>query len=398
MDIKDKYDGPESPNSVGWVRSHNVRLASEDDPLKLECGVDLWPIDVEYETYGELNEKKDNLILICHALTGDAHAAGWDIDAKEKGRTWRIDRPGWWDGMIGPGKPYDTDKYFVVCSNVLGSCYGTTGPSSNDPNTGKPYGLDFPVITVGDWVRVEKRLLEYLGVDTIHTVSGGSLGGAQGMEWALAYPEMVKNVHIIGASDKLSAQGLAFNAVGRYAIMSDPRFNNGDFYDGKHPVDGLSVARRLAHITYLSDKAMEKKFGRVMKEGKSPRYEIVPEFEVESYLDYQGKKFVRRFDANSYIYITKAMDYYDASDWGDGDIRKAFERCSCRFLLVSFSSDWLYTPDQMKRMSKALVTTGKKIAYVNIPSDAGHDSFLTEIDSLGSVVDAHLGCGGGVYE
>ncbi len=393
MSVSDKYDGPDSKSSVGWVKPDNVRLATEENPLELECGEELSPVDVEYECYGELNKRKDNVILICHALTGDAHAAGWDPDADK--RPWRQDRPGWWDGMIGPGKPYDTDKFFVVCSNVLGSCYGTTGPRNIDPTTGEPYGMDFPVVTMGDWVRLERRLVDHLGISSLHTVSGGSVGGAQAMEWALAYPEMVGNVHIIGASDKLSAQGLAFNAVGRYAIMSDPKFNRGNYYGNEQPLDGLSVARRLAHITYLSDKAMERKFGRVLKNGERPRYEIVPEFEVESYLDHQGDKFVRRFDANSYIYITKAMDYYDASARGNGNIQKAFESCNCRFLLVSFTSDWLYTPYQMKRLAKALVTADKMVSYVNIPSDAGHDSFLTEIDNMGAVADAHMEADGG---
>jgi len=390
MSHDDRYDGPDSPNSVGWVRAEDVRLADEDDPLRLKCGQELFPVDVEYETYGELNQAKDNVVLICHALSGDAHAAGWDSEADK--RPWRKDRPGWWDGMIGPGKAYDTDEYFVICSNVLGSCYGTTGPSSVDPDTGEPYGLDFPVVTVEDWVRLERRLLDHLEIDDIHTVSGGSLGGAQAMEWALTYPEMVKNVHIVGASDKLSAQGLAFNAVSRYAIMSDPRFNEGDYYRGEHPADGLSVARRLAHITYLSDKAMEKKFGRMLK-GEGPSYKIVPEFEVESYLDYQGSKFVSRFDANSYIYITKAMDYYDASSKGGGDIKEAFQDCPCRFLLVSFSTDWLYDSSQIRAMGKELMLAYKDVSYIDIPSDAGHDAFLIEIDKLGEVVKAHLQAG-----
>lgn len=385
-----EYDLPDSPTSVGYVRSSVVRLADEQNPLDLQCGRSFWPIDVTYETYGSLNANRDNAILVCHALSGDAHAAGWDPDATEQGRPWRADRPGWWDSMIGPGKALDTNKYFVVCSNILGSCYGTTGPSSIDPRTGKPYGLRFPVVTVGDWVRLQERLITYLRIDKLRAVIGGSLGGQQALEWALAFPDRVESAIVIGASARLSAQGLAFNAVGRYAIINDPNFNGGDYYDGEPPRVGLSTARRLAHITYLSEESMEGKFGRRYCVGSGPSYQMCSEFEVESYLDHQGETFVERFDANSYLCITKAMDYYDAADWGNGDLGAALSRAEATFLLVSFSSDWLYTPAQMEYLARSLVKCGKRVAYTKIPSSAGHDAFLVETGTLTEIVRAFL--------
>ena len=387
---RQEYDPPDSPTSVGYVKSSVVRLADEESPLVLQCGRPFWPIDVTYETYGKLNSNRDNAILVCHALSGDAHAAGWDPDAKEQGRHWRADRPGWWDSMIGPGKALDTNKYFVVCSNVLGGCYGTTGPSSIDPRSGKPYGLRFPIVTVGDWVKLQERLVTYLQIDKLRAVIGGSLGGQQALEWALAYPERVESAIVIAASARLSAQGLAFNAVGRYAIINDPHFRGGDYYDGQPPRVGLSVARRLAHITYLSEESLEAKFGRRYRSGSGPSYRFSTEFEVESYLDHQGEKFVERFDANSYLYITRAMDYYDAADWGNGDLEKALSRAKATFLLVSFSSDWLYTPAQMEQLALSLVKCGKKVAYLKIPSSAGHDAFLLETETLTEVVKTFL--------
>ncbi|MFY9487020.1 MAG: homoserine O-acetyltransferase [Bacillota bacterium] len=384
------YDPPDSPTSVGYIRSSLARLADQENPLVLQCGRPFWPIDVTYETYGKLNSDRDNAILVCHALSGDAHAAGWDPDALEQGRPWRADRPGWWDSMIGPGKALDTNKYFVVCSNVLGSCYGTTGPSSTDPSSGKPYGSSFPVVTVGDWVRLEERLVTHLKIDKLKAVIGGSLGGQQALEWALAYPERVESAIVIGASARLSAQGLAFNAVGRYAIVNDPNFRGGDYYDGVPPRVGLSVARRLAHITYLSEESLEAKFGRRYRHGCGPSYGFSTEFEVESYLDHQGEKFVERFDANSYLCITRAMDYYDASDWGDGDLERALSRAKATFLLVSFSSDWLYTPAQMEQLALSLAKCEKRVTYVEIPSSAGHDAFLIETETLTEVVKAFL--------
>ncbi len=355
----------------------------------MECGSDFWPVNVEYETYGTLSKDKDNAVLICHALSGDAHAAGWDAKAEEEGRTWRSDRPGWWDPVIGPGKPLDTNQYFVICSNVLGSCYGTTGPPSVDPETEKPYGLDFPVVTVGDWVNLQERLIDRLGIDKLLCVMGGSLGGQQALEWSLRFPDRLRAAAIIAASHKLSDMGLAYNAVGRYAIMRDPRFNEGSYYGKEGPEIGLSVARRLAHITYLSEESMDDKFGRKYKEGQGPSFHFGPEFEVESYLDHQGASFVRRFDANSYIYITRAMDYYDAARHAGGNLEKALAKAKCRYLLTSFSSDLLYPAEQMRELAVATVRAGKQVSYLDIPSKAGHDAFL-EDEKLGLAVGLFL--------
>ncbi len=276
-------------------------------------------VDVEFETYGTLSPRQDNVILLVHALSGDAHAAGWDAEAVERGRRWREKKPGWWDEMIGPGEPLDTSQYFIICSNVLGSCYGTTGPADIDPETGRRYGLRFPLVTVGDWVRLQAKLLDHLGIEQLFAVIGGSLGGQQALEWALAFPERVENVIVLAASARLSPQGLAFNAVARHAILHDPNFRGGDYYNGPPPAEGLAAARMLGHITYLSDQAMYQKFGRRLQGKSAPEFNFGIEFEVESYLAYQGRSFVERFDANAYLYITRAMDYYDAAQkWGGG--------------------------------------------------------------------------------
>lgn len=384
--VHKKYDPPDSPNSVGWTRPKRVRLVNEDELFVLESGSTVCPIDVEYETYGELNSSRSNAILILHALSGDAHAAGWDETAEEEGRTWRLDRPGWWDSMIGPGKAFDTNKYFIICSNVLGSCYGTTGPASINPKTGKPYGMSFPIVTVSDWVRVQERLVSYLGIEKLLAVAGGSLGGQQALEWTLAFPDRVNSAIILASSARLSAQGLAFNAVARHAIVTDPNFRNGDYYGLEQPKSGLAVARMLGHITYLSEDAMHNKFGRRFKNGDRPSFNFDTEFEVESYLNHQGKSFVRRFDANSYLYITRAMDYFDASVWGDGDLDKACSRAQCDFLLASFSSDWLYTPEQTKELAWTLARNRRPVTYVDIPSEVGHDAFLVETKKLEPIV------------
>lgn len=385
-----KYEKPSSPTSVGWTVPQHVRLADHENPLPLDCGVDLWPIDVEYETYGRLNKNRDNAILILHALSGDAHAAGWDLRAVEDNRPWRKKRPGWWDSMIGPGKAFDTDKYFVVCSNFLGSCYGTTGPSSIDPCTGKPYGLAFPVITVGDWVRLQSRLIDHLGIERLLAVAGGSLGGQQALEWTLAYPERVERAIILATSAHLNAQGIGFNAVARHAILNDPNFRGGNYYGLTQPKEGLATARMLGHITYLSEKSMDNKFGRRYLGPPAPKYHLGLDFDVESYLNYQGQSFVERFDANSYLYITKAMDYYNAADWGDGNLDKACARAKSEFLLISFSSDWLYTPEQTRGLAAALHKTGRYVDHVEIESSYGHDAFLLETEKLTSLITPFL--------
>lgn len=387
-------DGPESPFSVGYVFPRKVRLADEANPLPLECGKEIWPVDVEYEIYGELNENKDNGILVLHALSGDAHAAGWYHDAEEMGRPWLARRPGWWDSMIGPGKAFDTKKYCVICSNILGGCYGTTGPSSNDTESGRPYGLRFPVVTVGDWVRLQERLISYLGIERLVTVAGGSLGGQQALEWALAYPDRVASAMVIASTAWLTDQGLAFNAVSRKAITADPDFKDGDYYDWASPDQGLSVARMLAHITYLSETSMQRKFGRRFRNGSKPGFQFEADFEVEGYLRHQAESFVERFDANSYLYITKAADYFDASVWGGGDLDKACERLSGKILLVSFSSDWLYLPEHMKNLALAIGRNRKQVSYANIQSSYGHDAFLLEVDKLTLLVRNFLEGGG----
>jgi homoserine O-acetyltransferase len=365
-----------------------MQLATGKNPFALEMGGTIGPIEVEYETYGELSAGRDNVILITHALSGDAHAAGWDSEAGSTGRSWRLKHPGWWDRIVGPGKAIDTGRYFVICANFLGSCYGTTGPASINPATARPYGLSFPVVTVGDWVQLQARMLDAMGIDRIHTVVGGSLGGQQALEWALAFPNRVQRAIVLAASPRLSAQGLAFNAVGRQAIMNDPNFNGGDYYQTDHPNHGLAVARMMAHITYLSEEGMHEKFGRRRRQKRSG---FGVEFEVESYLDHQGRSFVERFDANSYLYITRAMDYYDAAaKWGRGDLVAACQRIRSQVMVVSFSSDWLYTPAQCREFALALCRAHKPVTYVNVPSRFGHDAFLVENQTVGHLLQNFL--------
>lgn len=401
-------DRPESESSVGWVQPKRIKIADATAPLHLEIGAVLDDVEVEYETYGKLSPKRDNAILIAHALSGDAHAAGWDKSAVRKTgsgrlkpmqegytppRGYRSKKPGWWDTMIGPGKPIDTSRFFVVCSNVLGSCYGTTGPASVNPATGKPYGLSFPIVTVPDWVKVQALLLDKLGIDSLYAVIGGSLGGQQALEWALAYPDRVRKAVILAAAPKLSTQGVAFNAVARYTIMNDPLFNKGDYYETKNPAHGLAAARMLAHITYLSEAGLDSKFGRRLQDqsmsGKGFGHDV--EFAVEGYLNYQGRSFVERFDANSYLYILRAMDYYDAAErWGGGDLLEAVRRITAETLVASFSSDWLYTPEGCQRLVHSMCRTGKPVTYIDVPSQYGHDAFLVETDRVGAILSGAL--------
>jgi homoserine O-acetyltransferase/O-succinyltransferase len=386
-----KYDQPNSPNSIGWTEAQQLELATEASPFELECGAAIGPVTVEYEVYGELNPARDNVVLICHALSGDAHAAGWDRNAESSGRGWRSRKPGWWDTAIGPGKPIDTDRFCVVCPNVLGSCYGTTGPASANPANGTPYALDFPIVTVGDWVRLQAKLLDALGIERLYAVAGGSLGGQQALEWGLAFPERVERCIILAASRRLSAQGLGFNCVGRHSIMHDLNFNEGNYYDGPGPHAGLSAARMLAHITYLSEEGMHEKFGRRLRNKQKPDFSFDVEFDVESYLDYQGRQFVERFDANSYLYITRAMDYYDAADqWGGGDMAEACTRIESEVMVVSFSSDWLYPSAQCRELAMAMTRSGKSATYVDVPSRYGHDAFLVETEQMGRLLRGFL--------
>ncbi len=340
--------------------------------LSLDCGVTLARVDVAYETYGELNAAKTNAILVAHAFSGDAHAAGV---SHEDGRT------GWWDNMIGPGKGFDTDRYFVLCINVLGGCKGTTGPGSINPETGCPYAMNFPSITIGDMVRLQKVLVEHLGIERLLCVSGGSMGAMQALEWAIAYPEAVASVIPIAGTSRHSAQQIAFNEVGRQAIMADPDWNGGDYYDKKPPARGLAVARMVGHITYMSDDSMREKFGR--------RRRDQDQFEVESYLRYRGSQFVDRFDANSYLYITRAMDYFDLTN-GNRTLTRAFESTKARFLVISFTSDWLYPSYQSVEVVRALRSRNCDVAYCELPSNYGHDAFLVDVGEQTDLVRGFL--------
>ncbi|MDR3038521.1 MAG: homoserine O-acetyltransferase [Candidatus Adiutrix sp.] len=383
--------GPDHPRSVGYIQARRVVFYQDGPPLELAAGGRLAPVEVEYETYGELTPAGDNAVFICHALTGDAHVAGWDANPGGPLRAYRKNKPGWWDEMVGPGKPIDTRRFFVICANVLGSCYGTTGPMSLNPATGRPYGLGFPVVTVADWAALTMKLLDHLGLAKLHAVVGGSMGGQQALEMALGWPDRVARLIILSAGFRLGAQGLAFNTVARHSIITDPGFNNGDYYSGPGPLAGLAAARMLAHITYLSEESMGHKFGRRLQGKSVPDFTPVGvEFEVESYLKHQAESFVARYDANSYLYMTRAVDYYDASVWGDGDLTRAAARISARTLVVSFSSDWLYPPELCRELVSALCRAGRTVTYVDIPSRYGHDAFLVETETVSRLIRGFL--------
>ncbi|MCE5300568.1 MAG: homoserine O-acetyltransferase [Spirochaetia bacterium] len=368
-------------DSVGIVKTQYFTFAEAPNEFILERGGRLGPVTLAYETYGTLNKDKSNAILVCHALTGSAHAAGYFTDDDIKGPK---KNTGWWDLMIGPGKAMDTNKYFIICVNVIGSCYGSTGPNSINPATGKLYGMSFPEVTIPDMVKTQKILLDYLGINRLVTVIGGSMGGMQALEWALQFPDIPKSVIIIAASAALSAQEIALDAVGRNAIKMDAEWKDGNYAPGTK-LKGLAVARMVGHISYLSEEGMEKKFGRRLED---PAFASrVGEFEksfdnyfaVEGYLAHQGKKFVDRFDANSYMYITKAMDYFDVDlKYGGGSLTKAMKRVKAEVLMVSFSSDWLFSPETAKEMVQALTLNNKDVSYIEIESIHGHDAFLLE--------------------
>lgn len=363
-------------NSVGIVETKYYNF---DEEILLECKKSLKNIQVAYETYGKLNEKGDNAILVCHALTADAHAAGYHTPDDRK--------PGWWESMIGPKKAFDTDKFFVISSNILGGCKGTTGPVSINPETGKPYGHSFPVITIEDIVKVQKKLVDFLGVKKMIVV-GGSMGGMQAMEWSIKHPDLVKTTIIIASTARLSAQAIAFNAVARNAIIQDKFFNNGDYYDKENTPDyGLAIARMVGHITYLCEEAMHSKFGRDFKD--KPNFDFGVDFQVESYLEYQGRIFVDRFDANSYLYITKAIDYYDPIS-KFGSLENAFKQSNSRFLIICFDSDWLFTPNQSKEMVSALIKAGKEVSFIELTSPCGHDAFLIEHENQTKIIKSFL--------
>ncbi|MDX1984152.1 MAG: homoserine O-acetyltransferase [Bryobacteraceae bacterium] len=349
------------------------------DSLPLDCGVTLAPVDVAYETYGELNAARSNAVLVCHAFSGDAHAAGI---SPETGR------PGWWDSMIGPGKAFDTNRYFVICTNVIGGCRGTTGPSSINPETGRPFAMSFPMVTIGDMVRLQKKLVEYLGITRLLGVAGGSMGGMQVLEWAVRYPGAVAAAFPIATTARHSAQQIAFNEVGRQAIMADPDWNEGNYYGLKPPARGLAVARMVGHITYMSDDSMKEKFGRRLQGREGPAFNFEDTFEVESYLRYRGSQFVDRFDANSYLYITKAMDIFDLAQ--GGSLASALEKAQARFLVISFTSDWLYPTYQSLEIVSALRGRNRDVAYCELSSNYGHDAFLVEVGEQTELVRGFL--------
>ncbi len=366
-------------DSVGLVETKYKTIKK---PLSLDCGRSLPEFTLAYETYGKLNQEKNNAILICHALSGDQHAAGYYGMEDRK--------PGWWDNCIGPGKPFDTNLFFIVCPNNLGGCKGSSGPVTTNPETGKPYGPDFPLVTVRDWVLSQSYLADELGIQQWAAVIGGSLGGMQVMQWAIDFPERLHNAVIIAAAPKLTAQNIAFNEVARQAIFSDPAFHKGYYYEhNTKPRQGLMLARMLGHITYLSDDAMREKFGRDLREGKL-NFGFDVEFQVESYLRYQGKSFVDRFDANTYLIMTKVLDYFDPALEFDNDLSKAFEITNAKFLVVSFTGDWRFSPARSREIVRALIAANKQASYVEIEAELGHDAFLTPIPEYHGALHAYM--------
>jgi homoserine O-acetyltransferase/O-succinyltransferase len=373
--------------SIGTVETQYLDLPR---PVRLECGVDLHPVRVAYETYGELSPRRDNVILVCHALSGDAHAAGFAKTPPEESTRDGFgaeDRDGsagkglgWWDGMIGPGKAFDTDRFFVVSTNLLGGCRGTTGPSSIDPQTHQPYGPDFPVITVGDMVRTQRAFLDALGLERLAAVAGGSLGGMQAFEWAIQFPEQVDAIVAIASTHALYPQGVAWNAIARNAIMGDPAWQGGRYYGtGRKPDAGMGVARMVGHVTYLSAPALDDKFGRRLQFADDIRYTITePEFEVENYLRHQADSFVRRFDANTYLYTSRALTYFDLARQYGGSLGQALDGVLARTLLIAFSSDWLYPPSASREIEEVLHALGKPVECHVIEAPYGHDCFLLE--------------------
>lgn len=372
------------PDSVGFVEKRSATLFVPPNPLRLAGGGELGPVTVSYETYGELSLQRDNAIFVCHALTGDAHVAGWHTPQDRK--------PGWWDEFVGPGKGLDTNRYFVICANVLGGCQGTTGPRSLNPQNGEPYGLNFPFMTVGDMVEVHAELVRSLGITKLLSVVGGSLGGMQVLEWTARYPQMIQSAVCMATAAKLTAQGIAFNAVGRRAICTDPNFHGGQYYDKPQgPNVGLALARMVAHITYLSDASIEMKFSRRLQAGDKLSYDMMRqiEFQVESYLHYQGKRFIERFDANSYLYLTRAMDYFDLAE-GRGSVAQALSQTNARFLVTSYTSDWLFPTIQSKELVRAMIEAGRHVTFIELESSYGHDAFLIEFEWLERLVRPFL--------
>jgi len=363
---------------IGEAQRPSSKVMHFDEPLRLDCGQFLAPFSQAYQTYGELNADKSNAILVCHALTGDQHVANpHPVTGK----------PGWWETMVGPGKPIDTNRFFVICPNIIGGCMGSTGPASIDPKTGKPYGLDFPVITIGDMVDAQVRLIDRLGIDQLFCVIGGSMGGMQVLEWAARHKDRVFTAVPIATAASHSSQNIAFHEVGRQSVMADPDWCGGRYLEqGRVPRRGLAVARMAAHITYLSEEALHRKFGRNLQDRTNRSFSFSADFQVESYLRHQGISFVDRFDANSYLYITRAMDYFDlAAEYGDV-LANAFKGTKTRFCVVSFTSDWLYPTRESKRIVQALNAVAANVSFVEVESDKGHDAFLLDEPELFATV------------
>jgi homoserine O-acetyltransferase len=371
------------PSGIGTVETRRAVVFDGDRPLKLDSGAEIGRVEVAYETYGELNADRSNAVFICHALSGDAHAAGIHEGDDPN-------RPGWWDNIIGPGRPLDTDRLFVICANVLGGCSGTTGPSSIDPETGSPYGLRFPLIQVRDLVTVHRALLAELGIDHLLAAVGGSLGGMQVLQWVIDHPGEIDGGLVIAASGRLSAQNIAFSAVAREAIMRDPDFNDGDWYStGKRPDRGLGLARMIGHITYLSEQSMREKFGRRIQDAEVPRYGFDVDFQVESYLHYQGQSFVERFDANTYLYLGRVMDYFDPFR-DPVRVQQQIEAGDTSFLVLSFDSDWRFSTAHSKEIAAELRLAGAPVTFREITSSHGHDSFLFAIPEYHETVKGFI--------
>src|SRR6187401_642180 len=363
-------------------RNSSVARFGADRPLKLDAGVALSPFQIAYKTYGTLNAERSNAVLICHALTGDHHVASPNpVTGKS----------GWWETMVGPGRPIDTERYFVICPNVLGACMGSTGPASTNPKTGKPWGLEFPVITIRDMVRAQAMLLDELTIDTLFSVAGGSMGGMQVLQWAASFPKRVFSALPIACATRHSAQNIAFHEVGRQAVMADPEWRQGRYlFEGTNLRRGLAVARMGAHITYLSDPTLHRKFGRKFQDRTNPTFSFDADFEVESYLRHQGITFVERFDANSYLYLTRAMDYFDLAADHDGILAKAFHRTPTRFCVISFTSDWLFPTPESRAIVQALNAASARVSFAEIVTDKGHDAFLLDEPELFAIVRGFL--------
>jgi homoserine O-acetyltransferase len=371
-----------APREADNPRQSLVAHFGADKPLALDAGIALSPFQIAYKTYGILNAERSNAVLVCHALTGDQHLASAHPVT---------DKPGWWETMVGPGKPIDTERYFVICPNVVGACMGTTGPSSTNPKTARPWGLEFPVVTIRDMVRAQAMLLDHLGIDALFSVAGGSMGGMQVLQWAASYPERVFSALPIACATRHSAQNIAFHEVGRQAIMADPDWRGGRYHlEGTNPRRGLAVARMGAHITYLSDAALHRKFGRKFQDRENPTFSFDADFEVESYLRHQGSSFVERFDANSYLYLTRAMDYFDLAADYEGLVANAFKGTPTRFCVISFNSDWLFPTVESRAIVHALNAGGARVSFAEIVTDKGHDAFLLEEPELFDIVRGFL--------